>query len=166
MKVPLEVQRIPDASQAPDSLIEEMRSIAHRIQQRAFELFEGRGGECGRELEDWLQAERDLLGDAASEMTESEDGFHLKIALPGFDGKDVQVTAMPREVVVEARARHQHEGIEGGVTHSEFSSSKIFRKFGFAEDIDVDRVTAKLEHGFLDVDAKKASIDKGTGQGA
>ncbi|MEQ1885470.1 MAG: Hsp20 family protein [Bryobacteraceae bacterium] len=164
MKVPVEVQRISDAAQAPVSLVEEMRSIAHRIEERAFQLFEGRGGEFGRDLEDWLQAERDVLGDAASEMTESEDGFQLKIALPGFDGKDVQVTAMPRELVVEANSSHKNEGVEGGVTHSEFSSSKIFRKFGFAEDIDVDRVTAKLEQGFLEVDAKKTPNSKGVGQ--
>lgn len=30
------------------------------IRQRAFELFEARGSEEGRELEDWLQAEQEI----------------------------------------------------------------------------------------------------------
>lgn len=30
------------------------------IRQRAYELFEARGGEEGRELEDWLQAEEEI----------------------------------------------------------------------------------------------------------
>ena len=30
------------------------------IRQRAFELFEARGGQEGRELEDWLQAEEEI----------------------------------------------------------------------------------------------------------
>lgn|GEM_PF-1279004 len=32
------------------------------IRERAYQLFLARGAEPGRELEDWLQAERDLKG--------------------------------------------------------------------------------------------------------
>lgn len=31
-----------------------------KVAQRAFELYEARGGEPGHELEDWLQAEREM----------------------------------------------------------------------------------------------------------
>ena len=33
-----------------------------RIAQRAYERFEQRGGEHGRDVEDWLEAERELRG--------------------------------------------------------------------------------------------------------
>jgi hypothetical protein len=33
-----------------------------RIARRAYERFEERGREHGRDLEDWLEAERELLG--------------------------------------------------------------------------------------------------------
>jgi len=36
-----------------------------RIAARAFERYEGRGGEDGRDMEDWLEAEREI--DRASE---------------------------------------------------------------------------------------------------
>jgi hypothetical protein len=36
------------------------------IARRAFELFEARGREHGRDLDDWLQAERELQGSASS----------------------------------------------------------------------------------------------------
>jgi hypothetical protein len=32
------------------------------IRQRAYELFEARGGEEGHELEDWLRAEEEIKG--------------------------------------------------------------------------------------------------------
>lgn len=32
------------------------------VQQRAYELYQKRGQEPGHELEDWLQAERDIRG--------------------------------------------------------------------------------------------------------
>ena len=34
--------------------------VEEEIRQRAYELFEARGGEEGRELEDWLQAEEEV----------------------------------------------------------------------------------------------------------
>lgn len=36
--------------------------IEEQIRRRAFELFEARGKEEGRELEDWLHAEEELAG--------------------------------------------------------------------------------------------------------
>ena len=33
-----------------------------RIEQRAYEIYMARGGEAGRELDDWLSAERELNG--------------------------------------------------------------------------------------------------------
>ena len=36
--------------------------LTKRISQRAYELYEQRGGFHGYDLEDWLQAERELLG--------------------------------------------------------------------------------------------------------
>lgn len=35
-------------------------SNSDKIAQRAYELYEARGGEAGHELEDWLQAEREI----------------------------------------------------------------------------------------------------------
>jgi hypothetical protein len=38
-------------------------ALFERIAQRAYELYERRGGQAGSELEDWLQAEREIIGD-------------------------------------------------------------------------------------------------------
>jgi hypothetical protein len=37
-------------------------SLYHRIAQRAYELYEQRGRQDGHEEDDWLQAEREILG--------------------------------------------------------------------------------------------------------
>lgn len=36
-----------------------------QIQQRAYEIYSARGGVPGQELDDWLQAERELIGPGA-----------------------------------------------------------------------------------------------------
>ncbi len=38
------------------------RRVEEAIRQRAYELFEARGGQDGYELEDWLRAEEELSG--------------------------------------------------------------------------------------------------------
>jgi len=40
-------------------------ALYKRIAQRAFELYEQRGRQAGYELEDWLQAEREVRSTAA-----------------------------------------------------------------------------------------------------
>jgi DUF2934 family protein len=42
----------------------------NRIARRAHEIYEARGGEHGKALEDWLQAEREI--DAADETSRAD----------------------------------------------------------------------------------------------
>ena len=42
--------------------ISESPDIEDEIRRRAYQLFEGRGKEVGRELEDWLRAEEEVRG--------------------------------------------------------------------------------------------------------
>jgi len=41
---------------------------AEEIAQRAYEIFVARGGEPGHELDDWLQAESELLREHAARL--------------------------------------------------------------------------------------------------
>src|SRR6185437_4668627 len=77
--------------------------IAKRLQaveRRAFDLFEKRGRQVGHELEDWFQAESELLGSLTAELTEKNGAYEIGITLPGFEAKNIEVTAGPNEVIV------------------------------------------------------------------
>jgi Protein of unknown function (DUF2934) len=41
-------------------VLEENHPNQDELAQRAYELYQARGGEAGHELEDWLQAEREI----------------------------------------------------------------------------------------------------------
>jgi hypothetical protein len=41
--------------------------VQQRIAQHAYRLFEGRGGQDGHDVEDWLQAEREVLESVTAE---------------------------------------------------------------------------------------------------
>jgi len=69
--------------------------IEKQIQQRAYELYEQRGRTDGHDLEDWLQAEREIKGRLGSAATASllavpksgHDGFPLACARACGSGK-------------------------------------------------------------------------------
>ena len=45
------------------------RPTDDQIRIRAYELYFARGGQPGNELDDWLQAERELMAEAEAEST-------------------------------------------------------------------------------------------------
>jgi hypothetical protein len=56
--------------QAPGAGLQPSESRMTRIARRAHEIYDARGGEHGKAMEDWLQAEREI--DAASETSRTD----------------------------------------------------------------------------------------------
>src|SRR5262245_19911134 len=94
-------------------VFEEIGKRIDEVKHRAFNMFERRGGELGRALEDWLAAEREIFGATSAELTETDQGYDLRVTLPGFEAKDVEVTVAPAEIVVHAAATQEKKSEEG-----------------------------------------------------
>jgi HSP20 family protein len=136
-----------------------IKGLLEYVRHRAFELFERRGSECGHEIEDWLQAEREVLGSRAAEMTENDKKYEFQIALAGFDTKEVEVTAKPSEITVHAQTKSEKETEESNVVGREFGSKDVYRRFEIAQPINVDKTTATLDKGILRITAPKAGAN-------
>lgn len=137
-------------------IFDEIAKRFEDVRHRAFELFEHRGCEVGRGLEDWLKAEREILGSPPAELAEKDGAYELQIALPGFDVKDVQVTATPTEIIVHASSREEKKSEKENVLWTEFASNDVYRQLPIPNPIDADKTTATLEKGLLRVLAPKA----------
>jgi HSP20 family protein len=132
-----------------------MTAIADKIRQRAFEVFECRGCADGRSLDDWLQAERDIVQSPEAELVEKDGKFQVQVAVPGFDSKDIRVTVMPMVLFVEAESKHEHEKSEGDVYFCELGQKRLFRRLDLPAPINVDKVSASLDQGILRLTAPK-----------
>ena len=143
-------------SALPAILGEEMKALTDTIRERAFSLFQQRGGGDGGDVDDWLRAERDVIWSPAVELTENDRDFRARIALPGFSEKDLKVTAAPEALIVEAKNSHTHDGTKDGVLLCEFSDKRLFRRLELPAPINVDKVAATLDRGILLVHAPKA----------
>jgi HSP20 family molecular chaperone IbpA len=64
---------------------------------------------------------------------------------------------MPDALVVQAGGTHTHEGKSGNVRFCEFSEKELFRRLDLPAPIDVDKVSASLDKGILQVTAPKAT---------
>jgi len=144
----------------PNRLWERLNALADEIRQRAFSRFERRGQTGGGDVDDWLEAERELVWSPPSELIEGKEDFQARVALAGFDPKDIEVTAAPEALVIEADKTHTHKTTAGNVHFCEFSGQKLLRRINLPTAIDVDKVTASLDNGMLQVTAPKAAQSK------
>jgi HSP20 family protein len=149
------VQKIQEAKQSRP-LLQETIDLLDSVRVRAFELYEKRGGPHGNDMGDWLQAEKEVFRVPDMELAENEREFQLQLALPGFDAKDIRVSALPDVVIVEGEATHQHGGQNGTVHFCEFGERRVFRHISLPKPVDVDHVSATLDKGVLQVRAAKA----------
>ncbi len=152
--VPVTVNKAPAETAFP-----EIDKLLGRIEKRAFELFANRGFRFGRDLDDWLTAERELAFVPAAELTESETEYKVEVAAPGIPAGNLQVDALPSCIIVEGTVEEKKETREDKVLFSDFSKRKLFRKFELAAKIDTSAVQATLDNGVLRIWARKAAAE-------
>src|SRR6185369_1329509 len=112
------IQRVRETASLPRQLFDEMESIATRIRARAHELFQQRGAEPGRELDDWLEAERQLMWMPNTELVEKEREFQARIDIAGVEPKDIRLVALPDSILLQAEPKSRE--------------ARLFQKFTFA----------------------------------
>jgi HSP20 family protein len=151
------ITKVNDAGKKTLPVFEEMAKRMEAVRLRAFDLFEKRGRELGRELEDWFKAERELMGAPASELVEKNGAYELQITLPGFESKDIEVTALPSAIIVHAATQDQKKTEEGNVIRTEAGSNEVYRSFEVPALINVDKVTASFEKGVLRIEAPQVT---------
>jgi len=150
------IQKVRKAEAAPAGSLEPVYSLFEEVRRRAYELFEERGYAAGREVEDWLRAEWELLWSPRSEVVETDQEIQVRVAAPGMEAKDLQVTATPEWVIVQGAAGRKREKHAGTVRFSEFSGRKLYRRLELPAPIDVETTKTRLEKGILEIRAVKA----------
>lgn len=148
------VQKIKDPVKQAPPIFAELEKRFDAVQQRSHELFLNRG-QVDRALDDWFAAEHELFGWTAAELSEKDETYEVDFALAGFDAKDIQVTAMPNEIIVRAATNDTREVEKDKVLWSEFGSKDVCRRFELPDPIDTEKVTATLDKGILRIKARK-----------
>jgi HSP20 family protein len=127
------------------------------VRERAYDLFLSRNGAGGSDFDDWVQAERELLGVAMGELKERDGEYEVDVTLPGFKADEVELSATPRELIVHAATTSEKTGDDERVMWTEFGSSEVYRRFSLPTPVQTERISAELKNGVLRVHAPKST---------
>jgi len=151
----ISITKINDQEEASSTFLAQTEQHLQDIRQRAFDNFHQRGQVVGNDWDDWLRAEREVLWKPHAEMFENSLAIVLRVAVPGFDAKSIQVTATPHSLLVQGTETHHHEGLEARLHFCEFGQ-RLFRLFDLPARIDPNTVSATLDKGIVEIVASIA----------
>lgn len=90
-------------------LLADFDRLMRSVRRRAYELFERRGRRDGADLEDWFQAEAELLFPVKIETTQEAGKYVMHVSLPGFSAKDLKVYTVGNTLVLKATSTEKSE---------------------------------------------------------
>jgi HSP20 family molecular chaperone IbpA len=136
-----------------ESVSTKLEQMHDRIMKRAFELSNLSGQGLGKDVDDWLAAERELVWKPPVVLTEKNNEFRLRIAAPGVNPRDIDIEVTPECLLVKTETNHESREDRGHVHASEFECRNLFRLIQFPRIINPDKVKVEFENGVLQVNA-------------
>lgn len=133
-------------------LLNRMQELNEAIARRAYDLFDRHGRQHGRDLDDWLQAESELLHPGRHDLKESDDAIVLRAEVPGFfTPEQFQISVEPRRLMISAERQVTVTRAEGKKTREELTQQKLLRVHDLPEEVDPSSSTATLDGETLEV---------------
>ncbi len=96
-----------------------------------------------------------------SNLAKKEDNtFHIDVDLPGVDKKDVNIYVEDNVLIVSAIRHYKNELSRDDYYLCESSFGKFERRYALAENIDKEKIDAKLDDGRLSIELHKTESSK------
>jgi HSP20 family protein len=93
-------------------------------------------------------------------VTENEQAYNLEYLVPGFKKEEIKVALAQNVLTVNAEKKTESTEENKRYTRKEFSFSTFKRSFTLPENIDVEKMVAKHEHGILSITIPKKMEEK------
>jgi Protein of unknown function (DUF2934) len=135
---------------------EQMRRVRAAVARRAYAIFESRGSASWHELEDWRQAESELVRPlCCGQMTV---GDSLWIGADGgvFERGTIEIWVAPRKITICGKPRADKADTNRRLTRPCSGPEMIFRVLDLSVDVDPSQVTVKFSGPTLEILARKA----------
>ncbi len=139
-------------------LLEHITNVIDQIRRRAFELSTMHSQEGLNELDDWVQAERELLACQRSEVHEEANHFVAEVDAADFEPNDLKVSLLGSDLMIEGTSRTQ-KTVEGKET--EITGRSIMVRAFLPDAFDPATLKAELHQGVLRVTADKRNAETG-----
>jgi len=141
-------------------VFDRLQQTYNSIARRAFELFDNNGRLFGRELDDWLRAESEILQPVHLEVAETDEALTVRAEVPGFATNELDINVEPRRLTISGKHETKEETTKGKTIYSERSAKEILRSFDLPAEVDTSKATATLKDGILNIALPKAAQAK------
>ena len=130
--------------------------IAAMIARRAFELFEGRGGGHGHDVDDWITAEVEVLRPYWHDLKESAEAVVFQAELPcSFTPEQLHISVEPCRLTISGERELEVECVGDVPAVAEKRTERIFHVEELPADVDPSRTTATLKGELLEITMPK-----------
>ena len=160
MKAQTRVSPITLRFLAADEFWSDVEKLMNQVRQRAYQLFEWRGCTDGHELEDWLNAEMELVKPVPVEIAEKDNVLHIRADLPGIKAEELEINLEPGILAIKGEHREETEKKDEKTYGSERRAQQIFRRVALPVNVIPEKATATLKDGVLELSVPKAEPAK------
>jgi HSP20 family molecular chaperone IbpA len=98
---------------ALENVFDPANAIFNAMSKRAYEILDGNGRRLGHELDDWFQAEEELLHPVHIGIQESEDALSIHAEVPGFSQNELEINVEPRRLIISGKRDTKKEEKKG-----------------------------------------------------
>lgn len=141
----------------PTTMLERFNKLSEQISRRAYEIFERNGRISGHDVEDWFQAESEILPPLELRINETADTLTIEAETPGFSSKNLEVSLEPWRLTIGGMKENKEENKEGKTIYQEQSSEQLLRVIDLPSEIDSAKATASLRNGLLQIKLPKVA---------
>ena len=94
------------------------------------------------------------------EITEKTKEYDIRAELPGVKKEDLDIDIDKNHITINAKKEEENKEDTKGYRKSEFRYGEFSRTVYFPQEIDVEKTSAKLEHGILRIEAPKLAAEQ------
>jgi len=95
-----------------------------------------------------------------AELSEMEDGYELRLEVPGMNAKDIEIEVTAEAISISGDRKSETKTEENGKTRTEFRYGQFRRVIPLPGRIDNSAVKAEYKDGILNVMLPKAEEEK------
>ena len=112
---------------------------------------------------EWLE-KRNTTSPAVN-IIENEDEFRIEVAAPGMTKEDFNVDVNPdNELVISMEKKNEEKEEDpkkkGTYLRREFSYSRFQQSLLLPDNVETEKISAKVEHGVMTIDIPKKKVEE------
>jgi HSP20 family protein len=140
-----------------EKMFERLAELTSETTQRAFEFFVRRGGDFGKEFEDWFRAEAEILLPVKVEIIETDKMINVNAMVPGFKPEEIEISVKDNLLILSGEVKKEVKKEDENMVYSEWRSNRFFRQLLLPAEVNADKVKANLKDGILHLKLPKAA---------